>query len=406
MSCAASPAPRRSPRASASAARRNAYVAEQWSSFLPVVRQIREFRPEVVFYSDANLGFLLYWLRRWVGVPYRLLFSNGGPCRPPFVRLDFVHQVNPVCLEEALRAGEPPEKHIMVPYGLRVGAPPCSVDDGSRRALRARLALPAERPVVLSVGWISRAHKRMDYVVEEVAKLPAPRPFLMLLGSMDRSSDEIIRLAHERLGPDGVAARSVPYDEVAQYYAAADCFVLASLCEGFGRVFLEALAHGLPVIAHEHPVMRYVLGEHGILADLSVEGALARHLREVLARPADGHAMRQRWESGAAPLRLGQPGAGVSAHVRARGARSARRIFGREERLRPAFGRCLIVQGSHLTSVLAGSAGTDPIRVISMADADGAVALAFHRFGPYHRARLQAVRTRLDSRPISRVFER
>ena len=30
-----------------------------------------------------------------------------------------------------------------------------------------------------------------------------------------------------------------------------------------------------------------------------------------------------------------------------------------------------------------------------MADADGAVALAFHRFGPYHRARLQAVRTRL-----------
>ena len=93
------------------------------------------------------------------------------------------------------------------------------------------------------------------------------------------------------------AARSVPYPEVAQYYAAADCFVLASLCEGFGRVFLEALAHGLPVIAHEHPVMRYVLGEHGILADLSLEGALARDLREVLARPADGHAMRQRWQS-------------------------------------------------------------------------------------------------------------
>ena len=30
-----------------------------------------------------------------------------------------------------------------------------------------------------------------------------------------------------------------------------------------------------------------------------------------------------------------------------------------------------------------------------MADADGAVALAFHRFGPYHRARLEAVRARL-----------
>ena len=152
------------------AARRNAYVVEQWSSFLPVVRQIRRFRPEVVFYSDANLGFLLYWFRRWIGVPFRLLFSNGGPCGPPFGRLDFVHQVNPVCLEQALRAGEPAQKHIMVPYGLRVRPPPDGIDQVRRRALRERLGLPADRPVVLSVGWISRAHKRMHYVVEEVAQ--------------------------------------------------------------------------------------------------------------------------------------------------------------------------------------------------------------------------------------------
>ncbi|MCC2665539.1 MAG: glycosyl transferase group 1, partial [Geminicoccaceae bacterium] len=276
---------------------RNAHVAEQWSSFLPVVHEIRRFRPAVVFYSDANLGFLLYRLRRWIGVPYRLLFSNGGPCGPPFVRLDVVHQVNPFYLADALRAGEPVEKHVMVPYGLRVGAPPRRIDHDRRRGLRERLGLPPDRPLVLSVGWISRAHKRMDYLVEEVARLPAPRPFLMLLGAMDRSSDEIVRLANERLGPEGFAARSVPYNEVAHYYAAADCFALASLREGFGRVFLEALAHGLPVIAHEHPVMRYVLGEHGILADLGVEGALARHLRQVLARPADACAMRQRWES-------------------------------------------------------------------------------------------------------------
>ena len=233
-----------------------------------------------------------------------------------------MHQVNPVCLEQALRAGEPAQKHVMVPYGLRVGHSP-GIEPDRRRALRARLGLPVERPVVLSVGWISRAHKRMHYVVEEVAELPAPRPFLMLLGAIDRSSDEIIRLAHERLGPHGFAARSVPYHEVAPYYAAADGFVLASLSEGFGRVFLEALAHGLPVIAHRHPVMAYVLGEHGLLADLSVEGALARHLRAVLARPPDGRAMRQRWDCGPAPLRLGRPGAGIPADVRVCGARSA-----------------------------------------------------------------------------------
>ena len=144
----------------------------------------------------------LYWFRRWIGVRYRLLFSNGGPCRPPFVRLDFVHQVNPVQLEEALRAGEPADKHIMVPYG--VDRRPASRRSRLRRALRERLGLPAHQPVVLSVGWISRTHKRMDYVVEEVPPAAAPRPFLMLLGALDRSSDEILRLAHERLGPWGV----------------------------------------------------------------------------------------------------------------------------------------------------------------------------------------------------------
>jgi glycosyltransferase involved in cell wall biosynthesis len=253
----------------------------------------------VIFYSDANLGFLLHRFRRWIGVPYRLLFSNGGPCGPDvFARTDVVHQVAPYYHEQALRAGEPPEKHIMVPYGIRApDASPRPLAPAERRALRERLGLPADRGVVLSVGWISRRHKRMDYLVEEVARLPAPRPFLMLLGAMDDGSKEILRLATERLGGAGFAARSVPYGEVSGYYAAADVFALASLSEGFGRVYLEALSHGLPVVAHRHPVMAYVLGDQGDLADLSADGVLARHLRELLARPVDGRDMRRRWDS-------------------------------------------------------------------------------------------------------------
>ncbi|HYF34721.1 MAG TPA: glycosyltransferase, partial [Prosthecobacter sp.] len=222
--------------------RRNGYVVEQLSAFPEAIALIRRWRPQVIFYSDSNLGFQLHRWRRKIGVPFKLLFSNGGPCSPPFDRTDFVQQVAPPYLEEALAAGEPREKHFMIPYGIRVPAEP-RVDPTAKAAVRAKLGLPLGRQIVLSVGWISRHHKRMDYVIEEVAKLPQPRPFLQLLGAMDAGSTEIVDLGHRLLGPAGFGVCSVGTDEVAAYYRAADVFVLASLAEGFGRVYIEALMH-------------------------------------------------------------------------------------------------------------------------------------------------------------------
>ena len=210
---------------------RSGYVAEQISSFPFVVEQVRRLRPHVIFYSDANLGFQLFRWRNQIGVPFRLLFSNGGPCRPPFNRTDFVQQVAPYYHDHAMLAGEQPGRHFLVPYGINVGKPP-SAGFAARRALRQRLSLPVERPLILSVGWISREHKRMHYLIEELSRLPAPRPFLQMLGAMDESSREIVDLAEQLLGPDGFSARSVPYEGVFDFYRAADIFALASLQEG------------------------------------------------------------------------------------------------------------------------------------------------------------------------------
>jgi 1,2-diacylglycerol 3-alpha-glucosyltransferase len=274
---------------------RNGYVVEQWSSFPAILRWIRRNKPAVVFTSDANLCFLLWRTKRFVRSPYCILFSNGGPCRPPFVRMDAVHQVAPLYLQVALDYGEAPGKHYFVPYGINVpvGAP--DSDDATRTSLRRRLNLPVNGKIVISVGWISAKHKRMDYLVNEVGRLSHPRPHVVLLGAIDAQSAAIISLAREQLGDDGFTARSVPYAEVSDYYRASDVFALASLQEGFGRVFLEALIHGLPVIAHDHPVMRFVLGGEGTLADLSKPGELAKHLEiELRESRSDEIAARRR----------------------------------------------------------------------------------------------------------------
>jgi glycosyltransferase involved in cell wall biosynthesis len=141
--------------------------------------------------------------------------------------------------------------------------------------------------VVLPVGAINSHHTRMDYLVREVAALPAPRPLLMMLGQREAGTPEVLTLADRLLGPAGYACRTVPQDEVSEYYAAADAFALASLNEGFGRVLVEALAAGLPCVAADRPFARDVLGEHGTFADLTRPGELAAALGEVLARGPD-----------------------------------------------------------------------------------------------------------------------
>ena len=276
--------------------KRNAYVAEQWSSFFAVVRQIRRLQPDIIFYSDANLGFQLFFCRKRIGVPYQLLFSNGGPVSAPFDRADFVHQVAPLYHAKALEFGESAARHFMVPYGIEVPPQP-QADSPEKRALRERLGLPLDRRVVLSVGAVNRYHKRMHYIVQEIARLAAPRPFLQILGEMEDESAEIIKLADQLLGPEGYSASSLPYGKVFDYYKASDVFVLGSLQEGFGRVFLEALMYGLPIIAHRHPVMEYVLGEHGKLGDLKSSGELTNLVARELQRIPDDSASRARWES-------------------------------------------------------------------------------------------------------------
>ena len=114
---------------------------------------------------------------------------------------------------------------------------------------------------------------------------------------MDEQSEAIIELARAKLGEGNFMARSVSHEHVATYYRAADAFALASLREGFGRVFLEALIHGLPVIAHNHPVMRFVLGDEGVLVDLSQPRALATKIRASLDEVTTSDIAARRRES-------------------------------------------------------------------------------------------------------------
>ena len=128
---------------------------------------------------------------------------------------------------------------------------------------------------VLSIGAVQASHKRMDYLIREMTSLPKGEYFLVILGQFGPESRQIQDLAQSLL-PGSHLITSVHFDQVGEYYAMADIFVLCSLKEGFGLVYIEALRAGLPVLAHDFPVSREVLQSEGIFADFRKEGSLTK----------------------------------------------------------------------------------------------------------------------------------
>jgi glycosyltransferase involved in cell wall biosynthesis len=273
---------------------RTPYVVEQLTFLPALVKRIRRERPDIIYYSDINLAMRLRKHRAKIGVPFRLLYSNGAPVHPPFDGCEHVQQVTPVYYQEAIDAGEPADKHTLVPYGIHVPAGDPPLAPAARAATRRELDLPIDRPIVLSVGWIAAELKRMDYLIDEIASIPGgQRPFLVLLGEIDDRSPPIVEQARRKLDND-CRICSVPYRDVGKYYSVADLFALASIREGFGRVFLEALMHGLPCVVNDNPVQRYVLAEEGTFADLTQPGTLASAVMSLLQRPLEPAEMARR----------------------------------------------------------------------------------------------------------------
>ena len=254
---------------------RDPFVLEQWSFAAALTPLLLRRRPEVILLSEWSTVFALDRWRRVSRQSFRMVLSNGAPGWPPFPPADHIQELTPNGLQVSIDAGDPPERHTVLPLGLHVGREAPLPTAEQRAQIAHRLDLPANRPLVLTVAALNNHHKRLLYVIDEVAALPEPRPHLVMLGQRESETPAILARAEERLGRDGFTARTVAADEVPDHYLCADAFVLASTTEGMGRVLLEALSFGLPVLAHDYPTTQYVLGPHGHTADLRQQGALA-----------------------------------------------------------------------------------------------------------------------------------
>jgi len=163
-------------------------------------------------------------------------------------------------------------------YGIRAKNP----------ELVTRYALEGKR-VLLTVGRLAaeERYKGFDEIIEILGRLPEDVVYLIAGGGND-----LLRLQRKAVNC-GVETRVAftglfPDHEKQDLYALADVYVMPSRGEGFGYVFLEALASGAPVIGSKHDGGREALldGRLGLLVDPANPAEIEAAIREVLARPS------------------------------------------------------------------------------------------------------------------------
>jgi len=150
------------------------------------------------------------------------------------------------------------------------------VSDASRAAIRQRLGFTGH--VVLALGRLAR-NKGYDLLISAFTLVAQRDPTALLhlaVGGQDMNPRELTLLAELRALADhtGYAERIhfgsfVADADLADYYRAADLFVLCSRYEPFGMTAIEAMASGTPTVVTVHGGLYRALtfGRHALFAD-------------------------------------------------------------------------------------------------------------------------------------------
>jgi glycosyltransferase involved in cell wall biosynthesis len=175
-------------------------------------------------------------------------------------------------------------------YGVEAAVVPELIDlDLWRRTLTANSAAPdPERFTVLCVCRLYR-RKRIDVLLRAAARLREriPRLSVRIVGDGPERSEFQAVWRDLRLGGAVEWLGDVPLSALAAEYNRCDVFCLPSVQEGFGIVFLEAMAAGKPVVAARAAAVPEVATE-GLLAQPDDPVSLA----DCLARLHDDPAQR------------------------------------------------------------------------------------------------------------------
>ncbi len=250
-------------------------VIEHLTNFLPCAWRLLRHPADLIFPCNDYGGLAMAaFVRSLIGTP--ILFTEhaglmgGGKSLQRNLRFQPDHLVVfSETVAEWVRMRSP-QKVSVIPNGV-------DLDKFTPEGTGIDFGLP--KPVILCVASLQRQnHKRLELAMQAVARLP--QASLVVCG--DGPDRDYFQVLGEELLGERLMIRSFPYDQMPSVYRGADAFTLPSLDEPFGLAYVEAMASGLPVVATDDEMRRYIIGDAGILCDVTQSDIYAEALAKVL----------------------------------------------------------------------------------------------------------------------------
>jgi glycosyltransferase involved in cell wall biosynthesis len=253
-------------------------------SFLP---HLLRWQPDVIWTQEYTFGHILNFFRQKFKLHYQIIFCNGAPVAPNYYQeFDYIQHLTADSEREGREFGISAQKMQVLPH--------CTPQKKfiESRQIRKEFGYTESDWIVVCLAAWNRHHKRIDYLIEEIAALENPQIKLLLCGQPEAETNLLKALGAEKLG-DRIQWRTLPADEVNNALYLADVFVLPSLWEGLGAVLVEAAMAGLPIVSHPHAGSRFILQDDFWMADLSQTGNLAKRLAQFKNHPPDKGRIKQ-----------------------------------------------------------------------------------------------------------------
>lgn len=250
-------------------------------------------RPDLIICTHPNYTQAAYWLHRATGVPYWAI-AHG---------ID-VWNIQTPSLQRGLRYAD----RILAVSGYtrdrllqeqdldssQLGLLPNTVDaerfyiTEKPAHLLKRYGLTPDQPIILTVARLADAdrHKGYDPILKALPAIrqQVPNVHYLLVGKgSDRPRIEA-QIQALNLESSVTLAGFVPDEELRDHYNLCDVYAMPSKREGFGIVYLEALACGKPTLGgnQDGAVDALAHGELGVLVDPDNVDEIGRSLTQIL----------------------------------------------------------------------------------------------------------------------------